>query len=198
MALTWCTKLRDIQDKQRTRRREQICRYNKRLGRCLWHISAWPRAQHGERLQGPIKRGETKSTISISNPLELKLFDTRILTVGYAIHLAARSLKYKQDGWLDLRDMTNSSSKHKNGDNAVILHLSENAIAANGIIPDFPAAVVILLPRDPRHNVRVTGFIEIWIGFTLNPKRWWKSSQRETILCCWTGGRPRGSQLRQI
>ena len=66
---------------------------------------------------------------------------------------------------------TPTSEDDHHANNRVTWEIRENRTQGSGILHRFPGAVVITLPKDPQHHVRITGLIEPSVVFSVNPLR---------------------------
>jgi len=66
---------------------------------------------------------------------------------------------------------TSTSEDDHDSDNCVRWEIQENDKQKSGILHHFPGAVVISLPRNPEHHVKLTGVVQPSVVFSANPLR---------------------------
>jgi hypothetical protein len=102
----------------------------------------------------------------LSFPLQYRQFG---IQVGPEVDLDIGS-DFTTDDRMWLTGMPTSEDDH-HSNNRVIWEIQENRAQGSGILHLFSAAVVIALPKNPQHHVRITGLIEPTVAFTVNPLR---------------------------
>jgi hypothetical protein len=91
------------------------------------------------------------------------------ITAGPQIGLDDQT-DYSNDHRMWLTGLSTSEDDH-DADNSVSWEIQENSAQGSGILHNFPAAVVITLPKDPEHHVKITGVVRPFVAFTVNPLR---------------------------
>jgi hypothetical protein len=69
-----------------------------------------------------------------------------------------------------INGFTDGDDEHHD-DNIAVWETQENAVQDSGILHRFPAALVAILPKGPKHLIKLTGQVTPTIAFSLNPLR---------------------------
>jgi len=103
---------------------------------------------------------------NISVPLQVQQAG---IQAGAQIGLEAQS-DFPKDNRMWLVGSSLSEDDH-GADNWVSWEINENSAQESGILHHFPGTVVITLPENPEHHVKITGLIRPFVAFTVNPLR---------------------------
>lgn len=77
---------------------------------------------------------------------------------------------FDRNSRMRINGYTDSDDDHHE-DNEALWNIKEDKKQESGILHDFPAAIVALLPKAPQYPVKITGHVKTSVAFSLNPMR---------------------------